>query len=226
MPKQKTILDMFARSPIRPLQRHMQKAHACVERLMPFYQAVCEENWALANECYNEISSLEHEADELKRDFRLHLPKDLFLPVSRNDLLVLLSIQESLANMAKDIAGIMLGRKMTIPTALSAAYENYLARSIAASKQAMEAIDELDELLESGFRGKEVEFVTKMIKKLNAIEHETDEMQISLRQELFGIEEELQPVQVMFLYKILDWTGSLADKAQQAGYQLQLLLAD
>src|SRR3990167_3393346 len=221
MLRQKSILDMFARSPIRPLQLHMHKAHACVERLSPFYVAVQQQDWPNVTAVFQEIRSLEHEADDLKRDFRLHLPTHLFLPVSRGDLLGLLAIQESLANISKDIAGIMLGRKMIVPDRLSIAFAKYLARSIDASKQAMETIDELDELLESGFRGKEVEFVEKMIKKLDLIEHETDEMQISLRHGLFSLEEELKPVQVMFLYKIIEWIGCLADKAQQAGYQLQ-----
>lgn len=225
MLRQKSILDMFARSPIRPLQLHMQKAHACVEQLTPFYRVVQQGDWDQATAIFQKIRELEHEADDLKRDVRIHLPKNLFLPVSRGDLLGLLTIQESLANIAKDIAGIMLGRRMIIPEVLSLFFEKYLARAIDASRQAMEAIDELDELLESGFRGKEVDFVAKMIKKLDSIEHETDEMQISLRQGLFNIEENFKPVQVIFFYKIIEWIGKLADKAQQAGYQLQLLLA-
>jgi predicted phosphate transport protein (TIGR00153 family) len=105
-------------------------------------------------------------------------------------------------------------------------FENYLRRSIDASKQAMDSIGELDELLETGFRGKEVDLVEKMLAKLNVLEHETDEMQVSLRQQLFAIEDTLKPVDVVFLYKIIERVGGLADKAQQAGYQLQLLLAD
>ena len=52
-------------------------------------------------------------------------------------------------------------------------------------------------------RKKEVELVENMIKKLNKIEHETDEIQIKLRQDLFDIEKELPPIEVMFLYKII-----------------------
>ena len=65
-----------------------------------------------------------------------------------------------------------------------------------------------------------------MIDELNVIEHETDKMQIHLRQILFGMEQQFQPINAMFLYKIIEWVGCLADAAQQAGYQLQLLLAE
>lgn len=226
MLRQKSILDMFGRSPVRPLQRHIAKAYKCVALLEPFNQAVQNQNWAEASSIYKEISTLEREADDLKADIRHHLPKSLFLPVSRSDLLVLLNKQELLANISKDIAGIMLGRKMSLPKELTNGFTAYLLRSIAAAKQAHRAIHELDELLESGFRGKEVVVADDMIQVLNEIEHQSDQMQIELRQTLFEIEKDLQPIDVMFLYKVINWVGRLADGAQQIGYQLQLLLAN
>ncbi|HBP75141.1 MAG TPA: phosphate transport regulator, partial [Alcanivorax sp.] len=36
---------------------------------------------------------------------------------------------------------------------------------------------------------------------------------------------ELPPVDVIFLYKIIEWIGDLADRAQKVGGRLQLLLA-
>lgn len=226
MLRQTAILDMFGRSPIRPLQRHMEKAHACVELLMPFSQAALKEDWEQAARLQQEISELEHAADDLKKDLRLHLPKGLFLPVPRSDLLELLKKQELLANTAKDIAGIMLGRRMQIPPSLADLFENFLKRSVDASAQAKKAISELDELLESGFRGKEVTVVDEMIKELNSIEYDTDQLQIKIRQALFDIEKTLAPVDVMFLYKIFEWIGFVADCAQQTGSRLQMLLAD
>lgn len=221
-----TILDMFGRSPIRPLQRHMEKAHACVELLPDFFNAVLKEDWKAATKLQQKIRVLENKADELKKDFRLHLPKRLFLPVPRSDLLELLSKQELLANTAKDIAGIMLGRKMIIPSQLAPSFKNFLSRSVAASAQAKKAISELDELLESGFRGKEVTIVDNMVQELNRIEYDTDKIQVELRQSLFDIEKTLAPIDAIFLYKIIEWIGFIADCAQQAGSRLQMLSAE
>ena len=102
---------------------------------------------------------------------------------------------------------------------------DYLRRSIATSAQALKAMDELDELLEAGFRGREVELVERLIEELDQIESETDRHQIQVRRILFGLEQELPPVDVMFLYKIIDWVGDLADRASRVGGYLQLLLA-
>ena len=80
-------------------------------------------------------------------------------------------------------------------------------------------------MLETGFRGREVELVEKMINQLDEIEDDTDSMQIVLRKDLLALESELNPVDVMFLYQIIDWVGDLADLAECVGARLEILLA-
>ena len=203
----------------------MQTVHSCVETLLPFIQSVISSDWTQAKQIQKDIINLEKEADIIKRDVRLHLPKGLFLPVSRNDVLNILRYQDKLANKAKDIAGLMVGRKMELPKTIETYYIQLLVRVLDASKQARRAIYELDELLETGFRGRELELVEEMIDELDEIEHHTDELQADLRHELFKIEKNLPPVDVVFLYQVIQWTGDLADQAQIVGGQLQSLLA-
>ncbi|MDH5408268.1 MAG: DUF47 family protein, partial [Gammaproteobacteria bacterium] len=67
--------------------------------------------------------------------------------------------------------------------------------------------------------------VHEMIKKLDEIESDTDKIQIKIRAELFKVEKDLPPIDVMFMYKILDWIGDLGDLSQRVGSRLELLLA-
>src|SRR5579872_5288074 len=187
-------LNMFGRSPIRPLEEHMAKVHLCVKELEPFFAAVFAGNWQEVEKLQQKIAHLENEADDLKRDLRLHFPKSLFMPVPRSDLLELLNVQDRLANKAKDIAGMVLGRKMSFPENAKPLFIEYLKRSIDASKQANLAINELDELCETGFSGNEIKLVEGMIATLSQIERDTDEQQIHLRQIIFALEEKLPPV--------------------------------
>jgi predicted phosphate transport protein (TIGR00153 family) len=218
------IFNLFGRSPIRPLQEHMATVHKCVARLQLFFTAVIEKKWQVAEEIQRKISNLESKADEIKRDLRLHLPKGLFMAVSRLDTLALLSHQDQLANLAEDISGLVVGRKMELPKTIQQDYLQFLQRCIDASYQACKAIKELDKLFEVGFSGKEVEIVEEMIEVLYRIEGDTDKIQIKIRQELFKIENELSPIHVIFLYKIIEWTGNLANRAQHVGDSLQMLL--
>ncbi len=219
------LLGIFAKSPIGPIQQHMDVVHRCVETLPVFFKHCKSLDWEKAEDSYNLICKLENEADDLKRDLRLHLPKGLFLAVSRTDLLDLLSKQDKIANKAQDIAGLALGREMSFPEAVSDLFFTFIDRSVDASAQANKAIHELDELLATGFSGREVVLVEEMVNKLCKIESDTDEIQRRLRKVLFALEKELPPVDVIFLYKVMDWIGTLADLAQDVGNRLELMMA-
>ncbi len=226
MPAMSPLFSLFGRSPIKPIQQHMNVVLDCTNNLLPFLNAAYNQDWSSAKTFHASLRDLEHQADNLKKEIRQKLPNGLFLPVPRSDLLNMLRTQDKIANKAKDIAGIILGRTINFPQAIEESYKNLLLKSLDAVKQARIAIDELDELLETGFRGKEVTIVEDMIHKLDDIEHETDDIQIKLRQDLYKIEKDLAPIDVMFLYQVIQWTGELADQAQRVGSQLQLLIAN
>src|SRR5690606_38937878 len=208
-----------------PMQQHIAKAHECAANLVPFFEAVIAEDWARVEQVQQEMVRLEREADKLKKSVRMHLPKSLFLPVPRSDLLDLLSVQDKVANRAKDIAGLMLGRCMTIPHDLQPLMLLYVKRCVDASAQALKAMKELDSLLETGFSGREATLVERMVEELESIEHDTDRQQIDVRRCLFKLEKDLPPVDVMFLYRIIDWVGDVADRAERVGNRLEQLLA-
>ena len=220
-----SILGVFAKSPIKPLEKHIRLVTKCANQLIPFFTACADNDWPTATKVRKKLSKLEQDADELKRQLRLELPGGLFMPVDRADLLELLTQQDKIANRAKDIAGRVLGRKLEIPAILREDFMTYLTRCIDATEKAADAINELDDLLETGFRGREVALVEKMINQLDEIEDDTDGMQIKLRKSLLAIEDDLKPVDVMFLYQIIDWVGELADLAERVGARLEILLA-
>lgn len=220
-----TFLSIFGNSPIRPLQRHMAEVQSCVVELVPFFSAVLKGDWEKASEVQKRISKLEGEADDMKRELRLKMPSGLLMAMDRRDLLEVLATQDKIANKAKDIAGLILGRKMVFPESMHSTLLDFVKRCVDASDQAQFAINELDELLESGFRGREIELVEKMIGKLDKIEGDTDKMQVAIRAQLFAVEAELPPVEVMFLYRIIEWIGDVADHAQRVGSRLELMLA-
>jgi len=217
--------SLFGRSPVKPLQDHMAAAHKCISQLIPFFDAVLNDDWDKVSTLQKEISKLENEADELKRELRLHLPNSLLMPVSRRDLLEVLSMQDKIANKAKDIAGLITGRKMSFPKQIGPLLKEYVQRSVDASEQACVAINEFDELVETGFSGREIKLVESMIEKLDDIESDNDRIQVQVRAEMFKLEKDLHPIDVIFMYKIIDWIGELADRAQRVGSRMELMLA-
>jgi len=134
-------------------------------------------------------------------------------------------VQDRMANIAKDISGLVLGRKMVIPDTISARFIEFVQRNIDAAKQARKSVRELDELFASGFRGAEAKLVESLVNELDAIETDTDDRQAELRWALFEVERNYDPVDVMFLYKVIEMTGEIADMAERVGRRLELLLS-
>ena len=219
------LANIFGKSPVKPLEKHVNIAYRCTRELIKFFAAVVAEDWDAVNISRDKISALEHEADDLKKKIRLQLPKSLFMPVPREDLLELLLVQDKMANRTKDVSGIVVGRKMKIPAAIAGDFLKFVSRNVDAAKQARKSVRELDELFTSGFRGAEVSLVESLIEELDQIETDTDDRQADLRGALFEIENELQPVDVMFLYRVIELTGEIADMAERVGRRLQLLLS-
>ena len=219
------LADLFAQSPIKPMQDHVQTVFECTQALQPFMEAVFAGDWDKSHELQQQISQLENDADDMKRDIRLNLPRGLFLALDRRDLLDLLSRQDKIANKAKDIAGVIVGRNLEFPESLHENIRAYLTRCIEACRFALKVVNELDELITAGFKGQEIKIVANLIDKLDKTENDTDKMQVLLRQQLLALESELSPIDVMFMYKIFDWMGGLADNAQHVGLRLELMVA-
>jgi predicted phosphate transport protein (TIGR00153 family) len=219
------LANIFGSSPVQPLEKHVDIAYQSTKLLLPFFEAVIANDWPKATEIRARISAYENEADDIKKQIRLSLPKSLFMPVPREDLLELLLVQDKMANRAKDVSGLVLGRKMQIPPAIAGDFLVFVRRTVDAAKQARKSVRELDELFTTGFRGAEVSLVEDLIEELDKIETETDDLQAKLRASLFQVESTLEPVNVIFLYRIIELTGEIADMAERVGRRLELLLS-
>lgn len=219
------LANIFGTSPVKPLEKHVDIAYRCTKQLNGFFKAAVAGNWDKAAEYRDTISALEHEADDLKKEIRMHLPKSLFMPVPRQDLLELLLVQDKMANRTKDVSGLVMGRKMQIPKPIAKDFLTFVRRNVDAAKQARKSVRELDELFATGFRGAEVAMVESLIDELDRIETETDDLQASLRGSLFEIEDSLDPITAIFLYQVIELTGEIADMAERVGRRLELLLS-
>ena len=219
------LANIFGSSPVMPLERHVGLAYKCTRKIIGFFEAVIANDWETAKSIRGEIERLEHEADDLKKEIRLGLPKSLFMPVPREDLLELLLVQDKMANRTKDVSGIVMGRTLQIPPEIASDFLDFVTRAVDAAKQARKSVRELDELFTSGFRGAEVKLVSELIEELDRIETDTDDREAALRASLFKVESELEPVNVMFLYKVIGLIGEIADMAERVGRRLELLLS-
>ncbi len=219
------IAALFGKSPFRPLQEHMRVAAECAEHLVPLFEALLAGDRDRLRDERGRIFELEREADQLKNDLRSHLPRGLFMPVDRRDLLHLLGAQDSIADGAQDIASLLTVHEIQVPECLRGELLPFTHSVLETVRVAKQAVSEIDELVESGFRGGELEAVGAIIARISDLETATDETGLRLVGELFRHEDEIRPLHVIYWQKVIRQLGRIADHAENVGDRLRLMIA-
>lgn len=222
---QPPMMNIVAKSPFKNLQKHMHHCHKSVQSLVRFIDMALDLDWDGAEEQLLSVSACESKADTLKVEICNYLHKDLFLPVSKAQIVALLMQQEALANLAEDTAGLVYGRKMEFPSVIANEIRLLMQNALTASDKAAEVVAELNRFLESGFSGFEQKITESLIDDINRIESESDILQRTIREKIFVIESSLSPVEAVFLYELVSDIGGLADIAQKIGLQLIILVS-
>ena len=215
--------DIIKKSPFGPIKAHMEVSKNSTEELINFLESAVNSDWNKATDSRKVISQLENEADVLKAETRSLLTKSLFLAVPREDILDLIKLADDIPNTVKDISGLMIGRQMEIPAEIATSFMLFARESASITNAAGEAVDHIDELVQFSFGGNAADKMQDLIAKLDLLENKNDQTEVTLRAELFAIEKDLPPVNVMFLYDIINKIGELSDRSQQVGHRISLI---
>ncbi len=208
------LLKLFGHSPFKPLQEHMRVVVQCANEVPNLIEALCQDQDDVLRTTRDEIFKLENAADDIKNELRAHLPRRLFMPVDRRDVLEILDLQDTIADTAQDIAGMLMVRKMNIIDPMHVPLLVLTRRCVDACNQMARIMEQLDELLETGFRGPESERVIEMIDELNKIETDTDQKGTEVLRIIFDHEDDLGSVSVIIWLMLVHWIGDLADYAE------------
>jgi len=218
------ILGLFGRSPFAPLHTHMEKVSSCVYMLNDLFHAIQKKDYDLVEQVSKEICKLEHDADLAKNDIRNHLPKTLFLPIDRGNLLKILTLQDSIADKAEDIAVLTTLKNIEMPDFLKEDFAAFLDKNIKTFNGALRIIDEMHELLESSFGGVEAEKVRAMVHDVAFMEHETDLIQRKLLKSLFQAENEISYTTFFLWQRIFEALAGISNLSENLAYQIRMTL--
>jgi predicted phosphate transport protein (TIGR00153 family) len=217
--------SLMRQSPFKPVQQHMRVVSRCVEKIPALFDAMIKKDQEQIDALAVTIGELESEADQIKNEFRLHMPKRVLFAVARRDLLALMQQQDIIADTAEKIGQIVTQRVMEVPESIEEHLLNLVQRTTDICSQAAAMIEQLDELLAVGFSGKQSDLVSEMITNVKRDEHNIDFLIGDLNRALFSIEDQLKPVSVMFWYKLIDLIGEISNQAENMGDRLMLFIA-
>jgi len=221
-----TIARLFGKSPFAPLQTHMDKVAACIGDLSSLFKVLLEEDKALISEIAQKISKLEHEADLTKNDIRNQLPKSLFLPLERSALLEILALQDSLADLAEEIAhhADTFPFPFSLVPELKEPFSRFCQKNVEVFHLAREVIKELDALLESSFGGIEAQKVKAMVERIAFAEYEMTRMQDLLIKSLYRAAQKLTYPAFHIGLTLIQEIGNLAWTSEKLGNRVRMLL--
>ena len=219
------ISSVFAKSPFKPLRNHMDKVVESVTPLEDFFNFLFVEDFLKLEKIKDQIIEAEDAADSIKNEVRNHLPQNIFMPINRRDLLEILDMQDSIADVSQDIAVLLDQRKMKLNKELHEDVINFVKKSQTVCYLTRDLIHEFGYLIDSGFGLNETKKMFKMIDNISFLETEADRLEDALVERLYGIEKDMYPVDVMFWYKVFELVGDVADYSKKTSNRLRLTIA-
>ena len=217
------ISEVISNSPLALLERHAGVCVDCVERLPLYFEEAQAGRWGRAGEVRKDICRFEGLADELKRDLRSNLPRGLWMSVSRADLLEIVRVQDKIANGAREVSGISLGLQLAFPAPLTGDVKEFIDVVIDVSRTVVEIIGATRELSRSAFGTRQTNVILNFVSQVEVGERRSDDLQVALRARLRECEEELPPVDAIFLYQLLAGIGDIADNAEKVAHRAQII---
>ncbi|MDE1463614.1 TIGR00153 family protein [Spartinivicinus poritis] len=218
------IFDLFARSPFHPIQQHMVKVLSCVELMPAFMQAAVGDDWDEAAVIERHIYELEHEADELKKEILHRLPSGILTPVPRELLFKLVYDQDEVANIVDNITTRIISRQLVIPEGMMNQLNQFVQVVVDTTTLAHRCVGELDDLLETGFKGKEAEIIAEMTQEVEDLEDTARTQLRENRKAIYSLENQLNPLDAVCLYRVIDDLAELAAAARSVAMQLELMV--
>lgn len=209
-----TIGKLFGRSPFGQIQTHMEQVSKCVHRMGDAVKAMTESRFDELDKFADEVSKLEHQADEIKSDIRSHLIRRFFMPIDRTEVLEIVSQQDSLADTAEDVCKIMTLKKLPMGGGILEDFQEFVQLNLQAFDVVASIISQLDELIESGFGGAEGERIRALAHEVAFAEHQADVVQIRLLKKLYERDSEMSVGQFhlwMRLTRILSRVANISE---------------
>ena len=216
---------LFGKSPIAPIQQHMQYAQETVQLLCEAFTAAADGDDDRAGEIQALIAKSISEARALRHDVREHLPRGLLLAMPRSDLLELVEIQQDILHRADALVRLLAARGLRLEGGVRDTLDRFVSHLADAADKALAAIRELDEMLELAFSGRERGPVHEALAALDEQLLQCEAWKQRLLEAIAASESTLPPIDALLLYRNADSLAELAQRCRDVGDQLDLLLA-
>lgn len=217
------LFSLFTRSPFDELQEHAEKVKECAWAFQQAMECYASARCEVFEEHRQQVITLEHAADEIKRRIRGHLPKNVMLPVEKFQLFRYLREQDSVLDSVQESLNWLSFRPDgSIPESLERDFFLLVDAVVEPTEELSRMVGEA-RLYFKSFSEKQRSKVKAIIGNIRQMEHDADQREHALLRKVFQLES--NPVAVLHMVKLVEIIGSIADHAENAGDMMRAMLA-
>ncbi len=213
------------KSPFAGLFEHMSKVRECISLLRDGVLRYIEGDYEDFHEVAEKVSELEHEADLIKGNIRAHLPRSILMPVDKRYFLWVLREEDAILDHAENLAQLLDLRHTPIPDELKEDFKEHMDKVAETVEEMERAVENVRDLIETSFSGKEREESKKYIHNVHKKEWEADQIRYRITEKIYKLEDKLSPMDEYHLLKIVDWIDDIADHAENVADWLRAMIA-
>ena len=215
--------NMFMTSPFEGLQEHAEKVKECSWAFQQAIECYFSPKCKTFEEFRDEVAQLESEADAIKRRIRGHIPKRTMTPVSTFLIFRYLKQQDSVLDAVEDTLDWISYRSETrIPAELEKDFALLVNAVIDPIENLVSMVAEAREYFKN-YSEKQRVVVKNIIHTLHQQEREVDKFEDIIKSKVFNME--MDAVSIMYLVRLAEIIGSIADHAQNAGDMMRAMLS-
>lgn len=219
------IIKTLRKSPFEALKDHAGIIRESASLLKEEFNDYINENFEDFEDRRKKIEELELKADYIKSNIRNHLPKGVKMPVDRGVFLALIAEMDKVEDLIQDVGEWISIREKPIPENLKENFENLFDKAFESIELSEKAVNSLNVVVESSFAENEREKTKTIIEKLHKIEHESDIIERDTTRKIFSLENEISPIAIFHLSKLVFLLGEIANHAENAGDRIRALIA-
>lgn len=215
----------FGRSAFGPLYEHMVQVVKTTRLLRELSRKAVANDYAGVQATARRIDQEEGVADEVKEEIRRQLSASIFTAVERSDTLLLLGLQDDVADNANDTAKLLSVRKTTVPESLHSVFLDLTEAVVRTTEELLACTEALHELLGGPHDRAKLQEQGERLKGVREAQFEASQQHRRFLERLFTVEGDTDPVTVVILMHIADRLESVAHSAENIAECLERMVA-
>ena len=164
---------------IEKLKEHLDCTSELLKKVEEILDQAVVKDWSKVKELMDEIHTLEHKADVIRREMEATLYEGAFLPNFRGDLLNLVEALDKIANRGETVAHQLTLERVDVPSQLASGLRKQIQLGCRAFNTLKDVIANIFEDLDEA---------AKRISEVEKVEHEEDQIELQLIETIFSLD--------------------------------------